>query len=161
MTENESTQSSPTDMVAAQDEYIAHVWKICLWPRQWRTCDPQLSLPWQSVELHNSQRREVPQYAGIYSLVVQPGIAGHPACSYLMYVGQTKNLRRRFNDYLTAERRPKVLRLLEKYQGYIQFFYSGVDERELDDMEEQLFNAFLPPCNSSFTGVMNKIVGAF
>ena len=161
MTENESTQSSPADMVAAQDEYGAHVWDICLWPRQWRTCDPGLSLPWQNVELDNNQRSKVPQYAGIYSLVVQPRIAGHTACSYLMYVGQTENLRRRFNQYLTTERRPKLVRLLEKYRGYIQFFYSGIDETELDDMEEQLFNAFLPPCNSSFTGVMNKIVGAF
>lgn len=160
MVENDSRQS-PADIVAAQDEYRTHVWNICLWPRRWQTCDPGMNLPWQSVELDNSQRSEVPQHAGVYSLVVQPGIAGHPACSYLMYVGQTKNLRRRFSDYLSAERRPKVARLLEKYRGYIQFFYTGVDERQLDDMEGQLINAFVPPCISNYTGIMNKIVGAF
>ena len=163
MTENESKQSSPVDMVAAQDEYRTHVWDICLWPRQWLTCNPDLSLSWQSVELNSNQRSEVPQYAGIYSLVIQPGIAGHPACSYLMYLGKTRNLRKRFIDYLNVERhkRPKIVRLLEKYRGYIQFFYSGIDERKLDKMEEQLINAFVPHCNSRFTGEINKIVGAF
>lgn len=162
MAENDSRRS-PVDIVAAQDEYKVHMWDICLWPRQWQTCCLDLSLSWQSVELSNSQRSEVPQYAGVYSLVVRPGIAGHPACSYLMYLGKAKDLRQRFIDYLTVERhkRPKVLRLLEKYRGYIQFFYSGVDEKELDDMEEQLINAFVPPCNAKFTGEISTVKGAF
>ena len=111
MTENESRQSSPVDMVAAQDEYRTHVWDICLWPRQWLTCNLDLSLSWQSVELNSNQRSEVPQYSGVYSLVIQPGIAGHPACSYLMYLGKAKDLRQRFIDYLNVERhkRPKIV----------------------------------------------------
>ena len=163
MTANESRQVSPADIVAAQDEYIAHVWDICLWPRQWRICDPELRLHWQSVELDDSQKSEVPQYAGVYSLVVQPGIAGHPACSYLMYLGKAKDLRRRFSDYLTVERRkrPKISRLLEKYRGYLRFFYSGVDERELVNMEKRLIDAFVPPCNERFTGEINTVKGAF
>ena len=105
----------------------------------------------------------MPQYAGVYSLVVQPGVAGHPTCSYLMYLGKAKDLRQRFIDYLTVERhkRPKIVRLLEKYRGYIQFLYSGVDERELDNMEDRLINAFVPPCNARFTGEINTAKGAF
>ena len=105
----------------------------------------------------------MPQHAGVYSLVVQPRVAGHPACSYLMYLGKAKDLRRRFIDYLTVERRkrPKIVGLLEKYRGYIQFFYSDVDEKELDSMEEQLINAFVPPCNARFTGEISTVKGAF
>ena len=163
MTENESRQPSQADMIAAQNEYNNHVWHICLWPRQWQTCDPGLNLPWQSVELNDNQRSEVPRYAGVYSLVVQPGIAGHPACSYLMYLGKAKDLRKRFNDYLTTERtkRSKVARLLHMYHDYIRFFYSGIDGTELDSTEEQLFNAFVPPCNSQFTGYVKEAKGAF
>jgi len=80
-----------------------------------------------------------------------------------MYLGQTKNLRRRFGEYLTGERtkRPKVVRLLEMYQDYIHFFYSEVEKTMLDDMEDQLNNAFVPPCNSDFTGELQKAKGAF
>ena len=156
-------QSSPTDLVASQDEYQKHVWSICLWPAQWETCDQNLQLSWDSVVLNSTHSSKVPEVTGLYSLVIQPGIANHLGCSYLMYLGKTKNLRRRFGEYLTSERtkRPKVLRLLEMYRGYIQFFYSKVDEAILDSMEEQLINAFVPPCNSKFTGELREARGAF
>ena len=155
--------SSPADLVAAQDEYQKHVWSICLWPVQWETCDPALKLRWDSVALNSEHRSKVPDATGIYSLVVQPAIAGHSGCSYLMYLGKTENLHQRFGDYLTSERtkRPKVVRLLEMYRGYIQFFYSTVDETALDDMEDQLINALVPPCNSKFTGALKEARGAF
>ena len=80
-----------------------------------------------------------------------------------MYVGQAKNLHKRFGDYLTRERvrRPKVVRLLEMYGGYIMFFYSKVDQERLDNIEEELINAFVPPCNTKFTGEVQRARGAF
>lgn len=154
---------SPADLVALQNEYQNHVWPICLWPAQWETGDPALQLSWESVVLNSEHRSRVPDATGLYSLVVQPGIAGHSGCSYLMYLGQTENLHRRFGDYLTSERikRPKVIRLLEMYQGYIHFFYSRVDKMILDNMEDQLIDAFVPPCNSKFTGELRQARGAF
>lgn len=96
-------------------------------------------------------------------MVVQPRIAGHSGCSYLMYLGKTENLHRRFGEYLTSERdrRPKMVRLLEVYRGYIHFFYSRVNKTMLDKMEDQLIDAFVPPCNSRFTGDIQKARGAF
>ena len=80
-----------------------------------------------------------------------------------MYVGKAKNLRTRFGDYLTRERirRPKVVRILERYRGHIAFFYSTIDENILDNTEEELINAFVPPCNSIFTGEVQLARGAF
>ena len=80
-----------------------------------------------------------------------------------MYLGKAINLRKRFYDYLTTEKtkRSKVARLLYMYPEYIRFFYSGIDRRELDRTEEQLFNAFIPPCNSRFTGYVKEARGAF
>ena len=80
-----------------------------------------------------------------------------------MYVGKAVNLRKRFGDYLTRERmeRPKVVRLLEMYTGHIVFYYSTVDNKDLEKTEEQLLDAFIPPCNSRFTGVVQRARGAF
>ena len=149
------------DLVASQDEYQKHVWSICLWPKQWKACT--VSLRWRNVVLNSDCRSHVPSTTGVYSLVIQPGIAGHSGCAYPMYVGKAKNLRTRFGDYLTRERirRPKVVRILERYRGHIAFFYSTIDENILDNTEEELINAFVPPCNSIFTGEVQLARGAF
>ena len=153
--------SSPTDLVASQDEYRKHVWPICMWPMQWATCS--LTLDWHDVTLDNTRKSDVPNTTGLYSLVVQPRVAGHPRCSYLMYVGKAVNLRKRFGQYLTRERlrRPKIIRLLEMYAGYIVFCYSRVEHDELKTMEDRLLSAFIPPCNSQFKGVVQGAQGAF
>lgn len=132
-----------------------------MWPRQWSSCTHLFD--WSTVALNQEFRDDVPTSAGIYSLVVRPGIAGHPDCSYLMYVGQTKDLRKRFGTYLTSERRKrqKIIRLLEIYTGYITFYYTSVSLEALDRVEEQLINAFVPPCNSNFKGTLKGVQGAF
>ena len=80
-----------------------------------------------------------------------------------MYVGKARNLRVRFGDYLTTERvrRQKIVRVLELYSGHLTFFYSTIDENVLDDMEEELINAFIPPCNSRFNADVQRARGAF
>ena len=155
------SKSSPMDLVAGQDEYGKHIWRICLWPMQWATCSS--TLDWHEVTLENAGKSNVPNTAGLYSLVVQPSIGGHPSCSYLMYVGKAVNLRKRFGDYLKRERlkRPKIVRLLEMYAGYLVFCYSTVGRDDLETMEAQLINAFVPPCNSEFEGVVQAARGAF
>jgi len=155
--------ATPTDLVADQDEYKSHEWEMCLWPDQWQSFDSQSQLEWQSVALNEGSKPSVPKGSGIYSLTVKPGIANQLECSYLMYVGKAINLRKRFNDYLTTERtnRPKIIRLLQKYKEYIEFCYSKISEAELDEVEEQLINSFIPPCNSKFTGKVGRARGAF
>lgn len=152
---------APTDLVAAQDDYHRHIWQICLWPARWGSCNSRLR--WHSVVLTSDCRSDVPATTGVYSLVLQPQIAGHPGSSYLMYVGKARNLRVRFGDYLTTERvrRQKIVRVLELYSGHLTFFYSTIDENVLDDMEEELINAFIPPCNSRFNADVQRARGAF
>ena len=155
--------ATPADLVAEQSEYGNHLWEVCLWPAQWESFDQQPQLTWQSVDLDNKSKPTVPIAPGVYSLLVQPGIANHGQCSYLMYVGRSTNLRQRFADYLTTEKskRPKIVRLLHRCEGYIKFCYSKVSEAMLEDVEEQLYTAFVPPCNSKFSGKLSSVVGAF
>jgi len=59
----------------------------------------------------------------IYTLLIQPGIANHPACSYVMYVGPAVDLSKRFGDYLTKERlesgRPNIVEPLHVYENHV------------------------------------------
>ena len=104
---------------------------------------------------------------GIYSFVIQPGIASHPHGSYLMYIGKAKhNLRERFKAYRSEqnnpEGRPKILELLNLYQGYLHFCCSIVqDKARIPEIEGALINAFRPPCNSQFPAEIRSPTGAF
>ena len=149
------------DLVTEQNEYRNHVWPFCLWPRQWKTFNR--TLEWCSVELDHDHKSWVPGTPGVYSLVVSAEIAGHPCSSYLMYVGRATNLRRRFGKYLNEERtkRSKIVRLLELYRDRISFVYSIVHNNVLEDTEEELIDALVPPCNSKFTGELQRAIGAF
>src|SRR2546426_704434 len=78
----------------------------------------------------------IPASPGVYSLLLRPGIADHPACSYLMYVGKTRSLRRRFREYLTREKqetgRPKIFRLLMKYPDHVWFCFTNASNDAID-----------------------------
>ena len=91
---------SVVDIIQEQDEMMAHEHHFILWPRQWKTYVDTHN--WKSFRLDKTEKNHIPKRAGVYSLLVQPGIANHPACSYLMYIGKTTSLYRRFMDYLNG-----------------------------------------------------------
>ena len=119
---------SVVDIIQEQDEMMAHEHHFILWPRQWKTYVDTHN--WKSFRLDKTEKNHIPKRAGVYSLLVQPGIANHPACSYLMYIGKTTSLYRRFMDYLNERNRdtgrPKILRVLNKYKDYVCFCYTTV-----------------------------------
>jgi excinuclease UvrABC nuclease subunit len=151
------------DLIRDQDEMIAYSHRFILWPRLWQ--DYRNTHAWQMYRLCPEERSNIPEQSGIYTLLIQPSIAEHPACSYLMYVGKSNSLRRRFGNYLNERTRetgrPKLLRLLNKYPDYIWFCYTIVPEAELDDVETALYTAYLPPSNDQYTAEISRIIGAF
>lgn len=107
----------------------------------------------------------MPASAGIYTLLVQPAVAYHDECSYLMYVGQAVSLKKRFGEYLNAERletgRPKLFRLLNIYDQYVWFGFTPIPAQHLDEVEDALIAAHLPPCNDRLPAKVRKAVKAF
>lgn len=153
----------PIDLVEQQDECLAHLVRFPLWPAKWQAFTSDVALSWTIRKLEHDEKENIPSTAGIYSLLIQPAIASHPACSYLMYVGQAQNLQDRFYNYLTTEQRirPKVVRLLHKWRGYIHFCYSNVPVGQLTVVEDALLDAYIPPVNSRFPGQLASVVRAF
>src|SRR3989304_4240859 len=78
---------------------------MILFPSAWGNVKLSVDLSWHIVRFDAESVKDVPDdQRGIYSFVVQPGIADHPACSYLLYVGQTvRNFRVRYEEYLRVE----------------------------------------------------------
>jgi hypothetical protein len=162
---NQISMSStpPIDLVRETDEMKGCIQHFTLWPRQWQTYTQ--SHDWQNEKLEPTAIDQIPECPGIYTLILQPGIAGHPFCSYLMYVGRTKCLRRRFKEYLGMERRedgrPKISYFLNKYDQFTCFCYTLVSIDALEEVEERLMNAYLPPLNEEYEGTISTSVGAF
>lgn len=154
------------DIIQEQDEMLSHRQEFYLHPRRWEAFPPH-KLSWTLVRLSpTTDRKTIPQAAGVYTLVISPGIAGHPACSYLMYVGQADSLRRRFGEYLTKERRPTgrphIFRILHKYSDYLWFCFAPVQQTQLSEVEDDLIKAYSrPPGNRDVPAEVRAVMNAF
>ncbi|MDR2719244.1 MAG: GIY-YIG nuclease family protein [Nitrososphaerota archaeon] len=116
---------------------------------------------WQGNKLEENSIDQIPDSPGIYTLILQPNIAGHPSCSYLVYVGQTVSLRNRFKDYLRKEKRakgrPKLFMFLNMYDGFVCFYYTLISQDQLNTVEKGLLVAYQPPLNTAIPGKLGKI----
>lgn len=152
------------DLLTDVKEYGGHIYKFTLWPRLWRNYDDSVGFDWKTVTLEISQRENIPKDAGVYTLLVNPGIARHPGTSYLMYVGKSNDLHRRFGEYLNERKRflgrPKIYRLLNFYNEYVFFCFSLLPENEINRAEEELQKAYVPPANDRLPADIRNIVEA-
>ena len=149
-----------------RDHFLAHARRFILSPRQWEACPEYSDLKWTIEAFSEEDRDNVPDdEQGIYTFVIYPGVAGHPACAYLVYVGKTERqgFRKRYAQYLAASlSRPRLYDVLRKWKGYIKFCYAPVsDPGEIGSIEDALIAAFLPPCNSMFPGTVRASVKMF
>lgn len=150
-----------------QSVFTAHgvadfkVQNMILYPRAWAGFSSAISLQWSKVLFSPAGVAQVPKdEAGIYSFVVQPGIANHPACSYLLYVGKTeRSFRVRYSEYLMdlrkgiESRRPHIAGMLTKWDGYLWFCYAPMSNGiDIAKMEDALIEAYLPPTNVELPG---------
>ena len=159
---------SLNDLLPDPNKPSGHAWSFVLWPRQWASYNLSDLFNWEIHPFQQDQIDEIPKDPGIYSFVVQPGIADHPYCSYLMYVGMTERpLRERFTEYFREKRdatngRPKLLKMLNVYQDYLHFCCSAIAETErIKEIEDELLNAFIPPCNDQYPTEISRVMKAF
>lgn len=135
-----------------------HIKRMILSPSQWKACQLPVDLRWKAVPFMDSYARQIPETCGVYTFLVQPGIANHPQCSYLLYVGKTEeqDFRRRYRQYLREKkvgdesRRPHMTEMLEKWDGFLWFCYASVQCHLIDKVEKALLTAYLPPTNKDF-----------
>ena len=153
------------DLIREQDDLKAHEHIFYLWPTKWRAFVNARITGWNTLRLAEPGKDSLPDTPGVYTLLIQPGIAAHPHCSFLMYVGKAMSLRRRFKQYLTSEQRetgrPMIFRLLSLYPDHVWFSYTPTDRRYLDEVEAALISAYIPPCNKDLPADISPVRGAF
>ena len=158
---------SVEDLIEEQNQLKAHQCEFYLWPKLWSEYTLPIVFNWQVHPFVETEIPNIPECPGIYAFLIQPGIASFHCASYLMYIGKTeRTLKKRFKEYISEKqketRRPKIVRLLNKYQGYLYFCCSTIDPSiSIDDVEKALLNAFLPPCNDQFPARISRVIGAF
>ena len=135
-----------------------HSVEFILDPHQWGALALPMPLTWNIVPFNVNCTQNIPNNTvGVYSFVVQPDIANHPNCSYLMYIGQTKNqsFRRRYQQYLQYQRTKKgrhlVVYMLNTWPDHLWFCYATIQQTQyIDEIEDRLLSAYLPPVNSEY-----------
>lgn len=137
-------------------EAKTYVRRFLLWPARWQTFDVDLSkYKWKEFQFNDFEMLNIPHNKGVYTFVIKPNVAAHPACSYIMYVGQTteQTLQTRFGQYLDEQKgkrksRPKVKFMLSQYKDNLFFVCLPTDSKISPvDLENKLLGALIPPIN--------------
>ena len=146
------------------------VMNLAMHPDQWAAYKNKCPLSWSSVRFSGTEIESVPDEhdtTGVYTLVLKSGIAEHPAACCLLYVGKVEkqSFRARFKQYLQERLgrrrtdRVKIVNALTKWDGYLWFYYSPVnDASQVHQLEEDLLSALLPPLNEQFPAVVRGAV---
>ncbi len=128
---------------------------------------PGASHSWISVKADDAAKTVIPDVPGVYTFVVRPDVAGH-SCEYLMYVGKAEkqSLRKRFMQYLREQSRDKgrvpIQDIFRTFPEHLHFCYvTLVNPKIISNLEKQLLEAFVPPCNQQLPGELQRARAAF
>ena len=161
----------PYDLIETRAKLKKYeVVKVILSVDQWSKYNNTAHLIWNTVKFNRSETKNVPDdQQGVYSFVVKPGIANHPECAFLLYVGQTEKqtFRKRFGQYLREPKkkkpRPKIKRMMDLWgENNLWFCYAKIDDPEfIKKTEDQLIMAYIPPMNDEFPAEIKPALKAW
>lgn len=106
---------------------------------------------WQSRPLGHASKRSIPAITGVYMMCVRIPQASHFARPFtemttVIYVGKSKNLRNRYENHLNTPS-PKVRAARETYADSLRFWFLGLPENRISEIEALLIDCFGPPAN--------------
>lgn len=146
-----------------------HTLKFTLSPKFWGELSLDQTLNWHRVKFHSDLENCVPDdLIGVYSFVIEPGVANHNL-SYLLYIGMTKkqNFRARYKQYLTHRDSDDtgwthVKYMLREWPDRLMFYYAPLDDPNIvKETEDKLLEAFLPPIPRIFPATIRRAVSLF
>ncbi len=161
-------QAKPAEMGKLRDYQI----KNFVMPKlHWDNFKCDTKLKWNKVQFGPTFVSKVPDgVSGVYTLVIDSGIAAHPTACCLLYVGKVKKqtFRQRFKQYLTERKRLrrtdriKIAHSLNLWRDHVWFYYAPVtDLAKIPSIENKLITAFVPPLNEQFPAEIRDAVAIF
>lgn len=146
------------DIDFAEEGFLKlHVKKFLLYPKYWQDNANAFSgnVGWCSCPFIPENRDVIPREKGVYCFVVIPKYDKIFEMRYLFYVGKTsRTLWERYKEYLDdlsgkGKPRKKVFSMLGLYKDHLHFFYTPfTSDSDVNMLEENLLNAFVPPINT-------------
>ena len=155
----------PYDISIESDSGKKYCRKFILWPKYWKMYSKTIKLAWKHIRYSRTTVEGLPNNTGVYAFVVKPGIAGLTECNYLLYIGkaQDQSLKVRCKQYLdeNKKRKPRILiaQMFNLWSDHLFLYYAELDSSKINinDVEENLLTAFLPPMNSTLPGKLTSI----
>ena len=146
----------------------SHHVSMLFYPAAWESAPP-VPCTWVGNEFPPNPRKKIPKKPGVYVFVVRTDIFNFPHASGLFYVGKATNLYERIGAYITdvnkrklRTKRPLVWRMLNAWDGHLQYFYTITsDVAAAKVLEDQMLNAFIPPFNKQYDATTSTTVRAF
>lgn len=137
---------------------------MILSPMRWTSYSNTTPLEWHKVKFDQEDLSRVPDDAfGIYTFVVDAAVANHPHCSYLLYLGKAErqSLRSRIKQYFYEPQNPKgrgpIQDMILKWHTHLFVCYTCIeDTTQIDNLENSLLEAFVPPMNQNYKGVFGQ-----
>lgn len=119
----------------------------------------ELFLSWEKIKFNEQNVSKVPEAQGIYMFVVETNLKtiSNFGSHYIIYVGQTINLRDRFKTYFRyksntepSDQLKRIMVLLWENNLYFNFTVTKLEPFQLTDLEFDLIDAIVPPMNLRF-----------
>ena len=148
------------------EEIKRHTLKFTLSPKFWDELSLAQTLTWHRVKFDSTSVESVPDDSiGVYSFVIEPGVANH-SHSYLLYIGMTRrqNFRARYRQYLRHRdsqdtKLIHVKYMLREWSDQLVFYYAPLDDPQIvKETEDKLLEAFLPPIPRAFPTTIRTAV---
>jgi excinuclease UvrABC nuclease subunit len=119
------------------------------------------SLKWNKIKFLKGNKNILPETPGIYMFILRPYLAGlcQFSSDFILYIGQTKNLRSRYLDYFQYKNSIKAAdqdkrTMIVIWENHLYFYYhslpTNTSKTELDDLEYDLIDSVIPPFNARF-----------
>jgi len=146
--------------------------RFILHPGRWTAISPLSTiqkLNWVKVRFDATGVGSLPDdKAGVYTFFAEPAIANHDSVRYLLYVGETHgkqtSLRARVRSYLREKRsttaRVHIVEMIERYQSHLWVYYALVKRNLVEQVEDELLAAYLPPFNRKYPAVVKNMIKA-
>lgn len=158
---------SPNDWADSANEMSRYTYKnIIIYPKCWQNYPDRVkNLTWDKVKFDVNGLKNLPDdKKGIYSFFAEPQIANHSSVGYLLYIGEThdQTLRARCSSYLSEykkkNKRVHICEMINRWPEHLWIHYSVINEEsQIQQLEEDLIAAFLPPFNRKFPASISKI----